>query len=53
MRQKLPEEAYSSFVAAFGDAAEKLKAGDRTARFPSGIVPTCPAFVSAYPELPP
>jgi len=29
-------EAYSTFVAAFREAADRLKAGDRTARFPLG-----------------
>lgn len=40
---------YSTFVAAFRDAAEKLKTGDLSVRFPGGLVPsrtalcTCPA----------
>jgi REP element-mobilizing transposase RayT len=46
-------EAYSTFVAAFREAAEKLKAGDRTARFPLGSFPPALPFVSAYPALPP
>jgi hypothetical protein len=46
-------EAYSAFVAAFREAAEKLKAGDRTARFPVGSVPPALPFVRAYPSLPP
>ena len=32
-------EAYASFVAAFRDASEKLKQGDRAARFPVGWKP--------------
>ena len=32
-------EAYSAFVAAFREAADRLKAGDRTARFPAGSFP--------------
>jgi hypothetical protein len=46
-------EAYSAFVAAFREAADKLKAGDRTARFPLGSFPPGLPFVSAYPSLPP
>ena len=46
-------ESYSAFVAAFREAAEKLKAGDRTARFPLGSFPPALPFVSAYPSLPP
>jgi REP element-mobilizing transposase RayT len=46
-------EAYSTFLAAFREAAEKLKAGDRTARFPLGSFPPALPFVSAYPSLPP
>jgi len=46
-------EAYSAFVAAFREAAEKLKAEDRTARFPLGSFPPALPFVSAYPSLPP
>jgi len=46
-------EAYSAFVAAFREAAEKLKAGDRSARFPVGSFPPALPFVSAYPSLPP
>jgi hypothetical protein len=46
-------EAYSTFVAAFRDAADKLKAGDRTAKFPLGSFPPGLPFVSAYPSLPP
>jgi hypothetical protein len=46
-------EAYSAFVAEFREAAEKLKAGDRTVRFPLGSFPPSLPFVSAYPSLPP
>ena len=46
-------EAYSAFVAAFREAADKLKAGDRTARFPLGSFPPALPFVSAYPSQPP
>ncbi len=46
-------EAYSAFVAAFREAAEKLKAGDRAARFPAGSFPPALPFVSAYSSLPP
>jgi REP element-mobilizing transposase RayT len=38
-------EAYSRFVAAFRDAAEKLKEGDRTVAFPEGSFPPASAFV--------
>jgi REP element-mobilizing transposase RayT len=38
-------EAYSRFMAAFRDAAEKLKAGDRTAAFPEGSFPPASPFV--------
>ncbi|HYG64159.1 MAG TPA: transposase [Thermoanaerobaculia bacterium] len=38
-------EAYSRFLAAFRDAAEKLKAGDRTVEFPEGSFPPALPFV--------
>jgi REP-associated tyrosine transposase len=38
-------EAYSWFVSIFRDAAEKLKAGDRTAPFPAGSFPPGLPFV--------
>jgi hypothetical protein len=38
-------EAYSRFVAAFRDAAEKLKAGDRTVAFPDESFPPAGPFV--------
>lgn len=40
---------YSSFVAAFRDAAEKLKTGDLSARFPVGSFPPGLPFVRALP----
>ena len=40
-------EAYGWFVAAFRDAADKLKAGDRTAAFPAGSFPPGLPFVAA------
>jgi hypothetical protein len=46
-------EAYWTFVAAFREAAEKLKAGDRLARFPVGSFPPGLPFVSAFAALPP
>jgi hypothetical protein len=39
-------DAYASFVAAFRDASEKLRAGDLTAKFPSGSFPPALSFVS-------
>lgn len=39
-------EAYALFVAAFRDASEKLRAGDLTAKFPSGSFPPALPFVS-------
>jgi putative transposase len=38
-------EAYAIFVAAFREAAEKLRAGDRMARFPTGSFPPHLPFV--------
>jgi hypothetical protein len=38
-------EAYSRFVAAFRDAAEKLRAGDRSVAFPEGSFPPALRFV--------
>jgi hypothetical protein len=38
-------EAYSRFVAAFRDAAEKLRAGDRSVAFPEGSFPPALPFV--------
>jgi hypothetical protein len=46
-------EAYSVFVAAFREAAERLKEGDRLARFPVGSFPPGLPFVSSCPPLPP
>ena len=45
--------AYSSFVAAFRDAAELLKAGDKLAKFPVGSFPPRLPFVSLYATGPP
>ena len=42
-------EAYGLFLAAFRDAAELLKAGDRSARFPVGSFPPGLPFVRALP----
>jgi hypothetical protein len=48
-------ESYSAFVAAFREAAEKLKAGEWPVKFPLGSFPPALPFVSAsaYPSLPP
>ena len=46
MRQEM-WDAYAWFVGAFRQAAEKLKAGDRTAAFPSGSFPPALPFVPA------
>lgn len=40
-------KAYGFFLAAFREAAERLKAGDRTARFPNGCFPPGLPFVRA------
>ena len=40
-------KAYGLFLAAFREAAERLKAGDRTARFPNGCFPPGLPFVRA------
>ena len=45
--------AYSTFVAAFRDAAELLKGGDRLARFPVGSFPPRLPFVSLHAIGPP
>jgi hypothetical protein len=42
-------EMYGLFLAAFRDAAELLKAGDRMARFPLGSFPPGLPFVRALP----
>jgi hypothetical protein len=39
--------AYGLFLAAFREAAERLKAGDRVARFPTGCFPPGLPFVGA------
>ncbi len=46
-------EAYSLFLAAFRDAADLLKAGDRSARFPLGSFPPGLPFVRALPSSSP
>lgn len=45
-------EAYRAFVAVFREAAERLKAGDRSARFPVGSFPPALPFVSPFPARP-
>lgn len=40
-------KAYGLFLAAFHEAAERLKGGDRTARFPNGCFPPGLPFVRA------
>jgi hypothetical protein len=42
-------QAYSWFVAAFREAAEKLREGDRDARFPQGCFPPHLPFVREAP----
>ena len=42
-------EAYGRFVAAFREASERLRQGDRTARFPLGSFPPGLPFVRACP----
>jgi hypothetical protein len=42
-------EAYAWFVAAFREAAEKLREGDRNARFPTGSFPPHLPFVRDLP----
>jgi hypothetical protein len=44
-------EAYHLFLAAFRDAADRLRAGDRTGRFPTGSFPPALPFVSALAPL--
>ena len=46
-------QTYAAFVAAFREAAEKLKSGDRTARFPLGSFPPGLPFVKAFATGPP
>ena len=48
MRKSL-REAYGLFLAAFRDAAELLKSGDRSARFPIGSFPPGLPFVRVLP----
>jgi hypothetical protein len=42
-------EAYAWFVAAFREAAEKLRTGDLSAKFPIGSFPPALPFVSDAP----
>jgi hypothetical protein len=51
--RKVLWEAYALFVAAFRDAAERLRAGDRNARFPVGSFPPGLPFVSEDTPGPP
>jgi hypothetical protein len=51
--RKVMWAAYATFVAAFREAAERLKAGDRLASFPIGSFPPGMPFVSACPAMPP
>ncbi|HEX3126003.1 MAG TPA: hypothetical protein VH394_01615 [Thermoanaerobaculia bacterium] len=44
--RKAFREAFATFVAAFREAAERLKTGDRQARFPLGSFPPGLPFVS-------
>jgi hypothetical protein len=46
-------EAYAMFVAAFREASERLRAGDRLARFPLGSFPPGLPFVTAAAVGPP
>jgi hypothetical protein len=46
MRREL-YEMYGWFVAAFRTASEKLRGGDRTAKFPAGSFPSALPFVAA------
>jgi hypothetical protein len=46
-------EAYAAFVAAFRDASERLRAGDRMACFPIGSFPPGLPFVTAEAVGPP
>ncbi|MES1242348.1 MAG: hypothetical protein ABUT39_12075 [Acidobacteriota bacterium] len=46
-------EAYCLFVSAFRDASERLRAGDRMARFPLGSFPPGLPFVTADAASPP
>jgi len=50
-RQAL-REAYGTFLAAFREAAERLKAGDRLARFPNGCFPPGLPFVGLCAAAP-
>jgi len=43
-------DAYQLFLAAFREAAEKLRSGDRSARFPTGSFPPGLPFVTGLPS---
>ena len=45
-------EAYHQFLAAFRDAADRLRSGDRSARFPGGSFPPALPFVSSLAPIP-
>jgi hypothetical protein len=45
-------EGYALFVAAFREASERLRSGDRTARFPLGSFPPGLPFVTAEAAAP-
>ncbi len=51
--RKLFWEAYATFLAAFQEASERLRAGDRAARFPLGSFPPRLPFVTAEAVGPP
>jgi hypothetical protein len=46
-------ETYALFVAAFREASERLRSGDRTARFPVGSFPPGLPFVTEAATGPP
>jgi hypothetical protein len=48
--RKAMYKAYAGFVAAFREAAEKLRGGDRMARFPEGSFPPGLPFVRGCPS---
>jgi len=51
--RKAFREAYAMFVAAFREAAERWRAGDRLVRFPLGSFPPSPPFVTTEAVGPP
>jgi hypothetical protein len=50
--RELMRQGYGLFLAAFREAAEKLRSGDRSARFPIGSFPPGLPFVRALPQPP-